>query len=134
VNQGYEQLLLQRLFQTDSTGWTHAVYVAAMFAVIMWRKEIVVNWPLFRTSYLLFAASLVIPPIMVPVMQWLASGVMIQGRGASEGQILLSFLIIGTGPALFAGAVVCGLGSMMPRQYRFAPPPAPPQPQPHPLD
>jgi hypothetical protein len=134
VNSGYEQLLLQRLFQTDSGGWTHAVYIAAMFAVIMWRKESVVNWWLFRTSYLLFAASLWIPPIVLPLPQWLASGAMVQGRGANEGQMLLSILLTGTGPALFAGAVVCGLGSMMPRQYRFAPPPAPPQPRPHPLD
>ncbi len=134
MNSGYEQLLLQRLFQTDGGGWTHAVYVAAMFVVIMWRKESIVNWWLFRMSYLLFAAALVIPPVVLPLLQWLASGAMLQGRGTSEGQILLSILFSGTGPALFAGAVVCGLGSMMPRQFRFAAPLPPSPPAPHPLD
>jgi hypothetical protein len=133
MNSAFEQFMMQRLLQPES-GVATAVYIASMFIILMWRKESIVNWSLFRASYLLFAASLVLPPILQPLLQLFFSGSAMQGRGNGDGQVLIWIFYAGVGPALFAGAVICGLGSMMPRTFRFPPPQPPAQPQPHPLD
>ena len=121
----YEQLLLQRLFQNES-GWAQAVYLAGMFAMIIWRKESVVKWRLFRLSYLLFGASLVLPPIVVPFTQMLMNN-----RAGTDQHVVAAVVAVGLGPALLAGAVICGLSAMMPR-LALLQNPAPPTK--HPLD
>jgi hypothetical protein len=126
VQSNYQELLLQRLFQGDHS-WAQAVYLAAMFAVMLWRKESIVNWGLFRMSYLLYGASLVLPPIITPLLP-----LAIQGRGINnDGQILTFAIVNALGPTLFAAAVICGLGSMMPRLRIVQQPGPPPK---HPLD
>jgi hypothetical protein len=132
-----EYMMIQQLMQSlgGATGWSNAIYVAGMFAALMWRRESVTNWGLFRASYLLFAASLLLPPVVQPVvMMTMASGAF-RGGGPVQGDfnVLLSAVSNGIGPGLFAGAVICGLGSMMPRRMFNIPPPSAPQP-PHALD
>ena len=122
-----DQLLLQRLAGSEG-GLTYAVYLASMFAVIIWRRESIVNFGLFRASYLFFAAAIVLPPIIWPFLPTLSQG----GRMNADGQILYSLLTSGMGPFLFAAAVVCGLASMMPRIRHQSTPPGPPPK--HPLD
>jgi hypothetical protein len=126
VQSNFQEILLQRLFQGDHA-WAQAVYLAGMFAVVLWRKESVVNWRLFRLSYLLYGASLVLPPIVAPLIP-----LVIQGGGVTgNGQIFTYIVSNAMGPTLFAAAVVCGLGSMLPRLMiaHNVPPP-----QKHPLD
>jgi hypothetical protein len=128
-----EYMMIQQLIQ--SLGGANAIYVAGMFAALLWRRESVMNWGLFRASYLLFAASLLLPPIIQSVvMMTMASGGFRTGGMQGDANVLLSAISGGIGPGLFAGAVICGLGSMMPRRIFNMPPPASePKPQ-HPLD
>jgi hypothetical protein len=129
-----DYMMYQRLIASlgGAGGWHYAVYVAGMFAALLWRKESIVNWSLFRASYLLFAAGLVLPAVIQPVLMM----TMYSGGGgprAADANILLGAISNGLGPGLFAGAIICGLGSMMPRRTFNLPPPALPQQQ-HPLD
>jgi hypothetical protein len=124
--QQYQQLMLERLFQGQQA-WPQAVYLAGMFAIVLWRKESVVNWRLFRLSYLLYAASLILPPIVLPLFEFVTPG----GVGKAESQIFLYMISSGLGTWLFAAAVICGLGSMMPRLIIHH---ADLPPQKHPLD
>ncbi|MCC7085973.1 MAG: hypothetical protein IT427_13300 [Pirellulales bacterium] len=130
-----DSLMFQRLFSLlgGANGWHSTIYIAGMFAALLWRKESVVSWGLFRASYWLFAASLVLPPVVQPYLMHTA---MVSNRGISiEGvNTLLNVIWAGIGPIMFAGAVICGLGSMMPLRAVSTPPSTlPPQP-PHPLD
>ncbi len=50
----YDQFFMQALLERES-GWAQAVYLAGMFAVVLWRKQSVVKWRLYRISYLLYA-------------------------------------------------------------------------------
>jgi hypothetical protein len=127
VQSNYSDLLLQRLFGGDHS-WAQAVYLAGMFAVLLWRKESVVNWRLFRISYLLYGGSIVLPAIITPLLPLAVQG---RGIGSSEAQILTYAIINAIGPTLFAAALVCGLGSMMPRLKMTQSPGPPPK---HPLD
>lgn len=134
---GSEFMMIQQLMQSlgGATGWSNAIYVAGMFAALLWRRESVVNWGLFRASYLLFAASLLLPPIVQPIVMMTMYSGAFRGGGPTQGDasVLLSAVSNGIGPGLFAGAVICGLGSMMPRRMFNMPPPSLPQQQ-HPLD
>jgi hypothetical protein len=135
--QGYEQLLYlsQRMFQAGESGWAQAVYLAAMFAVVVWRKESVESWMLYRYSFLLYAASLVVPPIVLPLLQSSLAQNRNMGNLMPGGEVFTSIIYSSVWPLLFALAVVFGLASMMPRAllpYRPPQPPGPPVP--HPLD
>jgi hypothetical protein len=131
-----EYLMLQQMFQGFGGGtlaWSYAVYLAGMFVVLLWRKENIVSWGLYRASYLLFAGALALPPVITPVLSMTMSGVMGRGgMGQADVSVLFTIFSSGLGPALFAGAVVCGLGSMMPRRVYNLPPPG--AQQQHPLD
>jgi hypothetical protein len=122
--QNYESMLLGRLFQSDG-GWLQAVYVAAMFAIVIWRRDRIVSDGLFRASYLFFAAALIVPHLVTPLIQMLSSS----GRNGNN-QIYTFIFASSLGPACYAGAVICGLKSMLPPRVRFSQPP----PGPHPLD
>jgi hypothetical protein len=123
----YQQLMMQRIFQPEG-GWTYAVYLAGMFALVLARRESVLNVRLFRTSYLMFAAALVLPPIVLPFLPILTQSNSMNG----DGQILTSIVATGLGPVLFAGAVICALSSMLPPRTRSWQPAGPPPK--HPLD
>jgi hypothetical protein len=122
--QNYENLLLSRLLQNE-TGIAQAVYVAAMFAIVIWRRDRIVNYSLFRVSYLCFAAAIVLPHLITPLIQFVS-----QSGRASDGQIALYIFGGALPPLCYAGAVICGLASMMPERVRFTSQPA----GPHPLD
>ena len=112
--QNYDQLFLQRLFFGDATtGWAQAVYLAGMFAIVIWRRESVVNWWLFRTSYLLFGAAIFLPHLVVPATQMAFANR--AGGGGGDGPIFTYIIANSMGPALLAAAIICGLGSMLPR-------------------
>jgi ABC-type spermidine/putrescine transport system permease subunit II len=122
--QNYENLFFSRLLQNEG-GWVQAVYVAAMFAILIWRRERIVSYKLFRASYFCFAGSIVLPPIVTPLMQLL-----VQSGRNSNGTIYTFIFASALAPICYAAAVVCGLASMMPERVRFAAQPA----GPHPLD
>lgn len=123
------QLLLQRLTQSD-LGWMQVVYLAGMFAILIWRRESVVNPWLFRMSYLLFAAALVLPPIISPFLPGYSLG---SSLGGVDSQTFINAAANAIGPGFFAGAIICGLGSLLPPLKNTSRPIAAPPPK-HPLD
>src|SRR5262245_12383559 len=130
--QNLDQFLfaLQRVAQSES-GIAQGVYLAGIFAVLLWRRESVSSWWLFRMSVLLYGGSLVVPAIVTPLMRPL----IVAGPGYPPNdfsQIVCSIAIGAMWPALFAGAVICGVSSMLPRIAPWRS--APPFPGPHPLD
>ena len=131
---GFDDLLmLQQLLQPmgSATVLFAAVYLAGMFAALVWRRESIVSWGLFRVSYFLFGASLIAPAIAGPIISLSLSA---NNRFvASDANVLLRIVHGGLGPLLFAGAVVCGLAAMMPRRVFAVAPPAP-KAEKHPLD
>lgn len=136
--QGLQQVqsLFERLFHGDPT-LIEVVYLAAMFVVVFWRRDTVVNWSLYRTSYLLFAAALVAPHIARPIADSLAQSSPVAGQPfpitAPDGQFFANLLAGAVGPTLLAGAIICGLGSMIPRPGSTSPTTASTPPK-HPLD
>jgi hypothetical protein len=122
--QNFESLMFSRLLQGEG-GWTHAVYVASMFAILIWRRERIVSYKLFRASYFCFAGAIVLPPILTPLMQMLAQ------TGTGSNSMIYTYIFAGSlAPICYAAAIVCGLASMMPERVRFASQPV----GPHPLD
>jgi hypothetical protein len=119
-----QQLLLQRLFQGD-TNWIQVLYLAGMFSVLFWRRDSVLNWWLFRMSYVLYGVSLVAPYVARPLAEMLG-----QSR-SSDGQFITYIIVNALGPSFLAAAIICGLGSMTPRLAPIQPPGPPPK---HPLD
>jgi hypothetical protein len=103
-----QQLLLQRLFQGD-TNWIQVLYLAGMFSVLFWRRESVLNWWLFRISYVLYGVSLVAPYVARPLAKPLG-----QSR-TSDGQFVTYIIVNALGPSFLAAAIICGMGSMTPR-------------------
>jgi hypothetical protein len=126
---GYQQMVFDPLLEVGNA-LAQAVYLAGIFGILIWRREAVVSWGLFRASYLFYGASLVVPPIIGPLSQFLA-GAINRNPNAPDSQMFAIILVHATGPFLFAIAVACGLGSMVPR-----PPFATPRVEPtkHPLD
>jgi hypothetical protein len=125
----YEQMIFERLFE-GGNAWVQAVFIAGLFGILIWRRESVVSWGLFRASYLFYGASLVMPPIIGPLSQFLA-GTINRNPTALDSQAFATILVSATGPFLFAIAVACGLGSMIPRPTYIA---RPIEPTRHPLD
>jgi hypothetical protein len=119
--QGLDQfLLLTRLLQNDPVGWMQLVYLTGMFVALIWRKEAIVNWKLFRASYLFFGVSLLLPSIALPLTQMFGTSGGFSPRAPSTNpNIVTQILINAIGPACFAGAVICGLGSMAPQRTRI---------------
>src|SRR5690349_2520201 len=105
-----EMMMLQQMLQSlgGATGWASAIYVAGMFAALLWRRESIVNWGLFRASYLLFAASLLLPAVVSPVLMMTMYSGGFRGGGPAQGDasVLLSAISGGLGPGLFAGAII----------------------------
>jgi hypothetical protein len=99
-----EYLMLQQMFQGFGGGtlaWSYAVYLAGMFVVLLWRKENIVSWGLYRASYLLFAGALALPPVITPVLSMTMSGVMGRGgMGQADVSVLFTIFSSGLGPAL----------------------------------
>ena len=121
-----QELMLGRLL--NSSGLLDAVFLAGMFAVLLFRRESIAIPGMFKLAYWLFGLSIVVPACMLPFVTAVRGT--FSGPLADDVEVVLSILYSGTGPALLALSVLCAFGSMFPRKM----PPPPAAPTKHPLD
>jgi hypothetical protein len=133
------EMMLQLMYLRQLTGgesWTHGVFLAGVFLVVLFRRDQIISPYMFRVSIILFVLSFILPIILNTILQYALSsrGFMRGGfAGGDEAGAFFQVLASGTGPVLFGMSVVFCILSMLPPQSRY---PAPPQrpPGPHPLD
>lgn len=126
-----DQFVLSQLF--SSQGVSHAVFLAGLFAVVLFKKESIAIPGMFKLAYFLFAAAIVLPACITPfaaVMKGSFSGHM-GARTFSDLDWTISLALNAAGPLLFALSILCAFGSLFPRKL---PPPPPSAPVKHPLD
>lgn len=126
-----EQFVLSQLFGGQNL--IHAVFLAGMFAVVLFRRETIAIPGMFKLAYWLFAAAIVVPACITPFATAMSGSFSARMRGpmASDVGWVLNAVYTATGPVLFALSVLCAFGSMFPRKLRPASIAAP---APHPLD
>lgn len=130
MNDVMEAMFVRQMFGGDS--WTHAVFLAGVFLVILYRRDQIISPYMFRVSIILFVLSTILPVIFTSLLQ---AGAFRQGGGfmnSAEGGALLTVFMIGIGPTLFGLSVLFCVLSLLPAQSRY--PVRPQNAQPHPLD
>ena len=129
-----ELMLLKQL--VGSEGWLHVVFLAGMFAILVFRRDSIAIPGLFKLSILFFAASLVLPSLIVPFVGAMGGGGNPFGGGFgssnSDAGFMVSLVYSGAGPSLFALGLMCGVLSLFPR--KLPTPRAASVPTKHPLD
>lgn len=127
-----QEMVLSQLL--NSTGLMHAVFLAGLFLIVIFKKESIAIPGMFKLAYWLFAISIALPAAMLPIMSSISGSPMRGFRGVNGADVgwVLNVIYSGTGPALFALSLLCAFGSMFPRNLRL--PPAPSAPVKHPLD
>ncbi len=126
-----QDLVLSRLFNSADT--VHAVFLAGLFLIVVFRRESIAIPGLFKLAYWLFALSIVLPAITLPLVQMLgnSSSARFGGPAAFDAKWVANLIYSAAGPAVFALSVLCAFGSMFPRNLPAAPTRAPEK---HPLD
>lgn len=125
------QELMLNLRLLNPHGLLDAVFLAGMFAAIVFKKESIVIPGMFRLAYWLFALSIILPACLTPALAPLmAQNTSFGGVSAGEMGVVFNVLSMATGPVLFALSLLCMFGSMFPRKM----PPPPAAPTKHPLD
>ena len=128
-----EQFFLSQLF--GSNGLLYAVFLAGMFAVVLFKREGIAIPGMFKLAYWLFAAAIVVPPCLMSLasamMDQPFASVQMSGPRASDLGLTLTALYSGAGPVLFALSMLCAFGSMFPRKLPRA---VQAPPGKHPLD
>jgi hypothetical protein len=129
-----ELMLLKQM--VGSEGWLQVAFLTGMFAILVFRRESIAIPGMFKLSILFFAASLVLPSLIVPFVGVMGGGGNVFGggyRGAnSEAGFIVSLVYSGAGPLLFALSLMCGMLSLFPR--KLPAPRAASVPTKHPLD
>lgn len=126
-----QELVLSQLL--NSNGALHAVFLAGLFLIVAFRKESIAIPGMFKLAYVLFAMSIFLPAVMLPIMNSLGgiSSRTFRGPVAADVNWVVNIVYSGAGPALFSLSLLCAFGSMFPRNLRMPPAPAPTK---HPLD
>jgi hypothetical protein len=127
-----EFYLLQQLFGGNAQGWLAAAYLLGLIAVLAYRPERIRLPGLFRWACVLFALSVMVPPMLMALFAFLQSvGSSAYGRspGLGASWTFLYPLVNGSGPVLLGVSLICALIAVSPGP-RY---PGPPQPPRHPL-
>jgi hypothetical protein len=112
-----DEFLLRQLTSVVGTTeiWLGVAYLLGMFAVLIFRPQQIENVFLFRTSYVLFGLTLIVPG----VLNALASVTMMGGgfRGGDNAVALTVFQFTSVlGKVLLGLSIIFGLNSL--RRYR----------------
>jgi hypothetical protein len=137
-----EWLAMRQLFGGGNT-WVEGICLIGLFALVLFRREAIVNWRMFRFAYLFLAASVVLPPLVLAALQ-VEPGTFSQmgNTNGLPGRLVWSLALNGIGPILLAASIVCAFGSILPRATFTEPAvtepavtePAVTEPTKHPLD
>jgi hypothetical protein len=119
-----ETIAYNKIFSSDS--WLNVMFMAGLFSFLMYRRDSIVSPTLYKIAWFLFAASLAVPSLIIPVILQIDPG--LSGMGVrAQGDVLFLLRILGNaaGPLLLALAMCCFISSVLPRIRRPLGPPAP---------
>jgi hypothetical protein len=130
MNDVMEMMVYRQM--TGGESWMHAVFLAGIFLVIVYRRDQIVSPYMFRVSIILFVLSSILPVVFTTFLQTGALGRRGGFMDSPEGGALFRVFLMGIGPTLFGLSVLFCILSMLPAQSRFSTPREPQHP--HPLD
>ncbi len=120
-------LLMQN--QNPGNTWLVLSMIVGFLSAILYKREAVVSWTLFRIAAIIYSFSIVIPPLTTALMG--TAGSMLASGGANaEIQLALSFGNC-LGPIALAISFLCLISSMIPSKAMRSQPVVPTK---HPLD
>jgi hypothetical protein len=122
-------LMLRQLLSGDHLP---LVVLSGLFVALLFRRESITSFGLFKLGYIFFIVSLVIPALVQSFLIAISAPGGLRSGLSGDGT---SFAIVNAlGPIFLAVGLMCILGSLMPLRAKRSPfmPPAPPQK--HPLD
>jgi hypothetical protein len=125
-----EMMYVRQMFGGES--WVHAVFLAGVFLVILYRRDQIVSPYMFRVSIILYVLSFILPVVFITMLQ---TGSFIRAGGFMESPetgTLFRMFMMAIGPTLLGLSVLLCILSMLPPQSRYSPPREPQRP--HPLD
>ena len=119
-----EMLMLRQMF---SGNYLPAVLLAGLFVALLFRRDSIESYPLFRLGYIFFILSLVLPALAQSYLAAANVGGWSRVEFSGDGTPFALFNAIG--PIFQAIGLMCTLGSLMPRPAKRAllMPPTPPQ-------
>jgi hypothetical protein len=124
-----EMLMLKQMF---SGNYLPAVLLAGLFAALLFRRDSISSYPLFRLGYIFFILSLVLPALAESFLIAVNVGGGSRGGFPGEGTPYAILNIIGP---IFQGiGLMCTLGSLIPQPAKRTPFVPPASPQRHPPD
>ena len=111
-----DDFLWRRLLGLDGSNetWLAVVFLIGLFCVAIWQPQRIVRPTLFRTAYILFALSILVPAFTEVIFRITTLGTAdsIARRGAFGTPLLVSSTITLVGRVVFGISVVCALGSL----------------------
>ncbi len=132
MNNAIELMFFRQMLGGDS--WVQAVFLAGVFAVLLYRRDKIVAPYMFRVAIILFVLSFIVPVVFTAILQYAAAGRRGGGVvGFSDDGALMHVISTATGPVLLGLAVLLCVLSMLPAHSRYPSPPVR-QDEPHPLD
>jgi len=119
-----ELLYLRQLLGNSGQGWLQVTLLGFLFLVLVFRPERIYNRSLFRVACLLFALSVIVPPVLTLSVSLLADGAVSSSRNyrgmMSQAPHMLS-LTATLESVLFGTSAMCGLLSLIPGRERKSP-------------
>ena len=109
-----------QLFAAAGHGWLEAAMLVFLFLVPVFQPERIQNRNLFRTACLLFALSIMVPPIVTTALSLFAQSAVPSSQGFGGMMVkspLVVSLIIMMGPVLLGASVICGLLAVIPKPH-----------------
>jgi hypothetical protein len=129
MNFEYAQLMMLRQLSGD---YLPVVVLSGLFVALLFRRESITSYGLFKVGYILFILSLVVPTLVQSFLVLVGPPNGLRGGPSAE---VASFTIISSlGPICLAVGLICILGSLMPSLATRLPAKPPAAPQKHPLD
>lgn len=119
-----ELLYLRQLLGNSGQGWLQVTLLGFLFLVLVFRPERISNRSLFRVACLLFALSIIVPPVLTFSVSFLTDVATPSQRnyGGMMGESPLMWsLTRALETVLFGTSAMCGLLSLIPGRERKSP-------------
>ena len=112
-----ELFYLRQLFGGSAQGWLQVTLLGFLFLVLVFKPDRIHNRSLFRVACLLFALSVIVPPVLTFGVSFLADGATSSYRnyGPTMGESPLMLSLTGVwAPVLCGTSAMCALLSLIP--------------------
>jgi hypothetical protein len=124
-----EMMMLRQMLSGDQLP---LVVLAALFVALLFRRESIVSFRLFRLGYIFFILSLVLPVLLQSFLAAVGPPGGLRSGFPADGYLLAIYNSLG--PLFSAIGLLCILGSLMPPRTKRSRVVSPAPPQKHPLD